>query len=142
MCLVVLGVAILLSRGGLRRVRRVPVWRSATGGVDGADEYTPFGYANPTRKVLANILMTRTDLREVERASGGRVGDERAGPAGAHLGYTSDVVEVTETYLYRPLLRPLRWVVRAALRLQSGRLDAYLFYMLIALVAVIAVAVA
>lgn len=142
MCLAVLGAAILLSRGRLRRVRRVPVWRSATGGVDGADEYTPFGYANPTRKVLANILMTRTDLREVERASGGRVGDERAGPAGAHLGYTSDVVEVTETYLYRPLLRPLRWVVRAALRLQSGRLDAYLFYMLIALVAAIAVAVA
>lgn len=142
MCLLVLGAAMLLSRGRLRRVRRVPVWRSATGGVDGADEYTPFGYANPTRKVLANILMTQTELREVERASGGRVGDEAAGPAGTHLGYTSDVVEVTETYLYRPLLRPMRWAVRAALRLQSGRLDAYLFYMLIALVAVIAVAVA
>jgi len=142
MFLVVLGVAVLLSRGRIRRVRRVPVWRSATGGVDGADEYTPFGYANPTRKVLANVLMTRTELRAMERASGGRVDDERAGPAGAHLGYTSDVLEITETYLYRPLLRPLRFVVKVARRLQSGRLDAYLFYMLIALVAVLAIAIA
>lgn len=142
MFLVVLAVSNWLSRGRLRQVRRVPVWRSATGGVDGADEYTPFGYANPTRKVLANVLMTRSELRAVERASGGRVGQERSGPAGAHLGYTSDVVEVTETYLYRPLLRPLRRLVRGVRRLQSGRLDAYLFYMLVALVAVLAVAIA
>ena len=36
----------------LLRVRRVPAWRSATIGVEGADSYTAFGYANPTRRVL------------------------------------------------------------------------------------------
>ena len=141
MLLLTFCLAMLLSRGRLLRVRRVEVWRSATGGVEGADEYTAFGYANPTRKVLANVLMTTTELRTLERETGGRVGDERAGPAGAHLGYTTDVVEVTETYLYRPIVKPLRALVAAFLRLQSGRLDAYLFYMLIALVAVIAIAV-
>jgi NADH dehydrogenase len=60
---------------------------------------------------------------------------ERPGP---QLGYTSDVVEVTEAYFYRPLLRPIMATVRAAKRLQSGRLDAYLAYMLIALVALLA----
>lgn len=139
--LVVLVVSVWLSRGRMLRVRRVEAWRSATGGVDGADEYTPFGYANPTRKVLANVLLTRTELRTVERAGGGRVGDEGSSPAGAHLGYASDVVEVTEALLYRPVLRPLRWSVTTARRLQSGRLDAYLLYMLIALVAVLAIAV-
>ena len=49
----------------LLRVRRVPAWRSATIGVEGADSYTAFGYANPTRRVLAGVLHTRAELREV-----------------------------------------------------------------------------
>ncbi len=61
--------------------------------------------------------------------------------AGAHLGYSSDVIEVVETYVYRPLAEPLMMLVRAAKRLQSGRLDAYLAYILIALIALIAVVV-
>lgn len=133
-------LAMWLTRGRLLHVRRVEVWRSATGGVEGAAGYTPFAYANPTRKVLANVLMTRTELKRLERQTGEQAGDEREGPAGAHLGYTTDVVEVTETYLYRPIVKPLRALVVAVRRLQSGRLDAYLFYMLLALVAVIAVA--
>ena len=45
----------------LLRVRRVPAWRSATIGVEGADSYTAFGYANPTRRVLAGVLHTRSE---------------------------------------------------------------------------------
>ena len=132
----------LLSRGGMTAVRRVPAWRSATAGVDGSDEYTPFGYSHPTRKLLATMLLTRNELHQVEIETGGREGDEERGPAGAHLGYTTDVVEVVEHYLYRPLLAPALAVARTAKRLQSGRLDAYLAYMLIALVAVLAVVAA
>src|SRR5579859_6432798 len=63
----------------LLRVRRVPAWRSATMGVDGLDSYIAFGYANPTRRVLAGLLHTRSGA--------------------------SDMVEVVEAYLYRPALR-------------------------------------
>ncbi len=59
-----------------------------------------------------------------------------------HLEYASDVIEVVETYVYRPGRQLFGTVVTAAKRLQSGRLDAYLLYMLIALVAVIAVVTA
>jgi hypothetical protein len=52
------------------------------------------------------------------------------------------VVEVVETWLYRPVIRLFGAAVAYAKRLQSGRLDAYLLYMLIALVAVIAVVTA
>jgi hypothetical protein len=69
-------------------------------------------------------------------------GGEPGAPAVPHLGYVSDVVELVEDYLYRPLARPVLSLVREAKRLQSGRLDAYLGYMLIALVAVIAVVAA
>ncbi len=144
-------VAVLtLGLSGRRplRVRRVPAWRSATAGVTGSARYTAFGFANPTRRVLATVLHTRTEVRRF--APGGSVttpdlGDDhsgRDGPAAPHIGYESDVIEVVEQYLYRPLLRPLLALGGAARRLQSGRLDAYLAYMLIALVAVLAVVIA
>jgi hypothetical protein len=116
MLLVVVAFAWAVSGRRLLRVRRVPAWRSATMGVDGLDSYTAFGYANPTRRVLAGLLHTRSGA--------------------------SDVVEVVEAYLYRPALRSLLAVAAAARRLQSGRLDAYLLYMLITLIALIAVVTA
>ncbi len=61
---------------------------------------------------------------------------------GAHIWYRSDVIEVVEQYLYRPLQRPFLRLVRLAKRLQSGRLDAYLAYLLIALIALLAVVTA
>jgi hydrogenase-4 component B len=149
MLLVVVLLAGAVSGRRLLRVRRVPAWRSATIGVDGTDSYTAFGYANPTRRVLAGVLHTQTEVREVmleENGDNGTGPPDRAdltGPeASAHLEYASDVIEVVEAYLYRPAVRLFIAVVTAAKRLQSGRLDAYLLYMLIALIAVIAVVTA
>ena len=158
-------------------VRRVPAWRSATIGVDGPDSYTAFGFANPTRRVLASVLHTHTEVsvlitegngqhadgtggapgvpgapdgtplavadRDPEPDGGaGEVRELEAHSGGPHLGYRSDVIEVVETYLYRPAFRLVAVVVTTAKRLQSGRLDAYLLYMLIALIAVLAVVTA
>ena len=70
----------------LLRVRRVPAWRSATIGVEGADSYTAFGYANPTRRVLAGVLHTRAEVREVMMEDdvsddgSGRPGSRRSRP--------------------------------------------------------------
>ena len=129
--------AFALSGRRLLRVRRVPAWRSATIGVDGADSYTPFGYANPTRRVLASVLHTRAEVEEITPRRGGGA-DGYDGDRVPHLRYNSDVVEVVESWLYQPAARSFAAVVAVAKRLQSGRLDAYLLYMLIALVAVVA----
>jgi hydrogenase-4 component B len=156
LALAVLAFAWLVSRARLTRVRRVPAWRSATAGVEGEDCYTATGFANPTRRVMATILHTRAEVRVLDpvdpaQEDGAPAEPQRPGarpPAGTpdrpgpRLGYTSDVVEVVETYLYRPVLRPVMALVRAAKRLQSGRLDAYLAYMLIALVALLALVTA
>jgi hydrogenase-4 component B len=130
LCLVVL-LAFALAGRRLLQVRRVPAWRSATIGVEGSAAYTAWGYANPTRRVLASLLHTRVEVEEVAPADG----DAGQVP---HLRYASDVVEVVESWFYRPAVRLFGGVVSAAKRLQSGRLDAYLLYMLIALVAVVA----
>jgi hydrogenase-4 component B len=150
MLLLVALFAWAVSGRRLLRVRRVPAWRSATIGVDGLDSYTAFGYANPTRRVLAGVLHTRAEVQEVMLEGGDQ--DQGSGPPDrdedaqreqiAHLRYASDVLEVVETYLYRPLLRAFLAVVAVAKRLQCGRLDAYLLYMLIALIALIAVVTA
>ena len=138
--LVLVGLFSWVASGRrMLRVRRVPAWRSATIGVEGADSYTAFGYANPARRVLTSVLHTRAELRPVGSDDNG---DAAETPGGPHLEYTSDVIEVVETYLYRPGRRMFGPVVAAAKRLQSGRLDAYLLYMLIALVAIIAVVTA
>jgi hydrogenase-4 component B len=140
-------LTLAVSGRRMTRVRRVPAWRSATIGVEGADSYTAFGYANPTRRVLASVLHTRSEVEEVVPAAGGTAADSTAGDGAAadrapHLRYESDVVEVVETWLYQPAARLFGVAVAAAKRLQSGRLDAYLLYMLIALVAVIALVTA
>lgn len=129
-------VALLASGKGLVRVRRVPAWRSATAGVTGHDSYTAFGFSNPTRRVLAAILHTRSAVTRYDSSPAAANGHSADA---AHVGFSSDVIEVTEEYLYLPLRRPFRQLVRLAQRLQSGRLDAYLAYMLIALLAVLAV---
>ncbi|QDZ16723.1 NADH/ubiquinone/plastoquinone (complex I) [Humibacter ginsenosidimutans] len=138
----VLLIGILtLAMSGTRflRVRRVSPWRSASPGVAGGRGYTSFAFANPMRKVLAAILMTKGELRREEIATGGETGGEQRGPAGVRLGYTVDVVDVVERYLYRPLIPLGMRIVRLAQRLQSGRLDAYIAYMLIALLVILAV---
>jgi hydrogenase-4 component B len=136
----VTAATLLAARTRMLRVRRVPPWRSATAGVEGADQYTAFGYTNPTRRVLAGILLTRAELHRIEEPAD--TGGEPGAAPVPHLGYTSDVVELVEEYLYRPLARPLLALVRTAKKLQSGRLDAYLAYMLIALIAILAVVTA
>jgi hydrogenase-4 component B len=153
---VILG-AWALSGRRLLRVRRVQPWLSATAGVSGRDSYTAFGFANPTRRVLAAALPTRAEVRDVGGAphdpdgeAGALAGEgaeavlEPGSPDGvaAHIYYRSDVIEVVEEYLYRPVRRPFLRLVRLVKRLQSGRLDAYLAYMLIALIALLAVVTA
>lgn len=159
-------VALVFSGARLWRVRRVPAWSSASPGVDRGAGYTSFGYANPMRKVLANLLLTRGQLHQAEREGGaGSLRDDAAtttvrtrpetvdvalalpafdaaSRAEGDLQYRVDIIEVVEHYLYRPAGIVLLAVVRTAKRLQSGRLDAYLTYMLIALVAVLAVVTA
>ena len=138
--LVIVAAATWLASGRrLLRVRRVPAWRSATAGVSGPDSYTAFGFANPTRRVLATVLHTRTEVTRHPVDRDGAAQGRGTQDGAAHVGYSSDVIEVTEQYLYRPLRRPFQALVRLAQRLQSGHLAAYLAYMLVTLLALLAV---
>ncbi|HUB70123.1 MAG TPA: proton-conducting transporter membrane subunit [Acidimicrobiales bacterium] len=140
----VTGATVLASKGRFLSVRRVPPWRSATPGVHGEDSYTAFAYANPLRHVLANILGTQ---KEVTRENGSRApaveggaGAELSEEDHSHVSFSASVAEPVESYFYRPGLRGYLALVAAAKRLQSGRLEAYVAYMLVALVTLLVVA--
>ncbi|MFT4083298.1 MAG: proton-conducting transporter membrane subunit [Nocardioides sp.] len=151
----VLLVVVVSCLSGRRpwRVRRVPAWSSASPGVDRGVGYTSFGYANPMRKVLANLLLTHHQIQEVsaaERRAAVRLAGDRGASvdrsaesvSGTNLAYEVDVVEIVGRYLYRPAYAVLQAAARIATRLQSGRLDAYMAYMLLVLLAVVALVAA
>lgn len=154
-------LSLVVSGGRFLRVRRVAPWMSASPGVRDGHGYTSFGYANPIRKVLGAVLLTRGQLREEGALAEDEALEESppaAGPAGTapggaaiatmpkarqvQFGYTVDVVDVVERFVYRPMIPLGLFIVRTAKRLQSGRLDAYMGYMLVAVLAVLAVVTA
>lgn len=138
----VIAVALLFGRGRFVAVRRTPPWRAAAGPGFGENQYSAWAFANPTRKILANVLLTRSELRNLEQRTGGRTDAPDRTAAGAHVGYTADVLEAVEHLVYRPLLRPIRALVTLVRRMQNGRLDAYVAYMLVAVIAALAIAAA
>ncbi|MDA8268797.1 MAG: proton-conducting transporter membrane subunit [Actinomycetota bacterium] len=118
--------------------------RQATGGADGqsaegipADGAPAGGDAN--RAAGARSAGTS-----------GHAGDDAAaeGPGGRapvpvrRLAVSTTVVEPVVTYLYRPARAATLWVVMHIRRVQSGRLDAYVGYMLVALVVLLAIVAA
>ncbi len=133
---VLAGLSLLFSGRRLLRVRRVAPWSSASPGVDRGVGYTSFGYASPMRTILSTVLLTRTELRGASSAPSTQTGEE------PELEYRVEVVEVVNRYFYQPLTVALLATARTAKRLQSGRLDAYMAYMLVALLAVLTVVIA
>jgi formate hydrogenlyase subunit 3/multisubunit Na+/H+ antiporter MnhD subunit len=131
--------AVALSKGRVMRVRRVPPWRSASSGVAGPASYSAFGYANALRHVLGNVLGASHAAEVVDPS--GTVGANEL-PDGRHVEMSASVVEPVETYLYRPAGGLWLLLARGAKRLQSGRLDAYIAYMLVALLVVLTVVAA
>jgi hydrogenase-4 component B len=139
--LVVVGAtALLLSRGSLLRPRLVPPWRSATAGVAGSTRYSPFAYANTLRHILSNVLGSRRSA--VLRVNGHSTANPYGDTDHAHIEVRTDVVEPVETYLYRPLRRCWLQLSKWARRLQSGRLEAYIAYMLAALLILLSIVAA
>lgn len=107
-------------------VRRAPVWLSGTAPEVALVQYTPDSYANPIRVVLAGLYRFRLTLVPIPNSHP---------PENA---VQTQITPAFEAYLYRPLARAGLWLNETARRLQSGRLGTYLLYILIVLIAALA----
>jgi hydrogenase-4 component B len=111
----------------LSPVRRAPVWVTGSGAELSAVQYRPSAYSNPMRVILRGPLGYRSELSATR--------GENEAPR-----FTLDtrVVFWVSRFLYAP---PAALALRIAERirgLQSGSLSAYLLYMLIAVIAALA----
>ncbi len=126
-------LALLIVRGtrgrsvGASPVRRAPVWVTGSGAELCAVQYRPSAYSNPMRMILRGPLGYRSDLAR----TGGQ--DDAA-----RLRLDTQVVFWVNRLLYAPLAALALRVAEDVRRFQSGRLSAYLLYMLIALIAALA----
>jgi formate hydrogenlyase subunit 3/multisubunit Na+/H+ antiporter MnhD subunit len=123
-------LAILIVRATRGRsvrlspVRRAPVWVTGSGAELSAVQYRPSAYSNPMRVILRGPLGYRTHLT----ATGGQ--DE---PSRFML--DTRIVLAVDRFLYAPVTALALRVAERVRAFQSGRLSAYLLYMLIALIA-------
>jgi formate hydrogenlyase subunit 3/multisubunit Na+/H+ antiporter MnhD subunit len=110
----------------LSPVRRAPVWVSGSGAELSAVQYRPSAYSNPMRVILRGPLGYRTQLTAT--------GDQ----SDSRLALDTRVVFAVSRFLYAPVAVLALRLAERVRALQSGRLSAYLLYMLIALIAALA----
>lgn len=121
-----LGAAVVLGRGW-PRWRRGLTW--TCGIAPGARmQYSGAGYSKPILLMFRGLLLPVRTLA-VDRSQ------HPLFPGRVH--YQSEVTAVFELYLYRPVTRAVLAAATRLRRLQTGSLQAYLLYLLVAAVAVI-----
>jgi formate hydrogenlyase subunit 3/multisubunit Na+/H+ antiporter MnhD subunit len=112
---------------GASSVRRAPVWVTGSGAELSAVQYRPSAYSNPMRVILRGPLGYRSRLT----AAGGQDGTTQ-------LKLDTSVVFWVNRLLYAPLAALALRIAERVRAFQSGSLSAYLLYMLIALLAALA----
>jgi hydrogenase-4 component B len=118
-------IAILIAFGTdrRRRVRRAPVWVTGSGAELAAVQYRPSSYSNPMRVILRGPLGFRTRLIATATAN-----------ADGALTLDTRVVLAVDRFLYAPATALALAIAERVRAFQSGRLSAYLLYMLVALI--------
>ncbi|PYM21214.1 MAG: hydrogenase 4 subunit B [Candidatus Rokuibacteriota bacterium] len=125
-----LAVRLLAARG----LRVGETWGCGRLGQTPRMEYTSTAYAEPLRRVFAELYRPTEDLAiEVHPESRYFV---------QSIAYRSEIVPWFERYLYAPLVgRIAAWAARARV-IQSGSAHAYLAYLVVALLALLAISLA
>lgn len=122
-----LGLTLLGLRAARvnRGLRREDAWGCGRIGQSPRMEYTATSFAEPLRRIFAEIYRPREDVT-VDSHPDSRYFIQS-------IAYESTVTQLIERRLYAPLLRLIVFSSRQVRRLQSGSLHAYLLYITVAL---------
>jgi hydrogenase-4 component B len=111
-----------------RPVRRAPVWVTGSCAPLESVQYRASAYSNPIRVVLSGLYGYSRNLRLPPSDTN----DKNSTPV-----LETRMVPAIEHYLYRPITRAALLLANRAKTLQSGRLGAYLLYILAVLLVVL-----
>ncbi len=124
--------ALIAAAGALAarrgKARRAPVWVTGSGAELSAVQYRPSAYSNPIRVVLRGPLGYRSVL----------TAEESGTPGGPTFQLQTRVVLAVDRFLYRPAATLALGLAAEVRRFQSGRLSAYILYMLVVLIVILA----
>jgi hydrogenase-4 component B len=126
---VAVGMLIVIRAGGLR-IRRADTWGCGRITQTSRMEYTASAFAEPLRRVFAELYRPTEDLSVSVHPDASYVIQS--------ITYSSEVVPWFEKALYDPVIRGVRTVATYVRRLQAGSLHLYLLYVTTALVVALA----
>ncbi|MDQ2875523.1 MAG: hypothetical protein M3Y33_12330 [Actinomycetota bacterium] len=119
--LAVLAVPLLIYWAGRPRAATVsvPVWDGGLVTFKPRMQYSAMTFSAPTRVTFSALYRPQVSLR--------RASDDPAGRSGP-VHYEAAVTPLFERYLYQPVIRGVEWLADFVRPLQSGDVNAYLFY--------------
>lgn len=120
----------LMAAGQARAVvREAPTWTGGSAEFEPSMQYTPTAYSVPERNLFATVYGARSATSWE--------GHDPNFPS--RVTYEWSIVPFIEAYLYQPLIRGVLRTAQRVRGLQSGSINAYVLYILIALVLVLAI---
>ncbi|HUW63458.1 MAG TPA: proton-conducting transporter membrane subunit [Spirochaetia bacterium] len=130
--MLLLGAGLARLLGGKTAVTRGEVWVGGEDRYVPAQQYTGTAYSNPVLVLFRSVYRPQVELeKHYHGANGFRTA----------TGYERQIDSPVERYLYRPILGVVNRGVRLLSWIQSGRINQYVAYVLILLVAVMVYAV-
>lgn len=128
----ILVLALVRGLWSAGTVRGGPVWGCGRVLHASRTEYTATSFAEPLQRVFDDILHPDLDI-DVSHRAGSRYYLEA-------VRYRHSIRDACEAWLYRPMLRAVRWWGAEARGLQSGSIHRYMAYVMAALLAVLVAA--
>jgi hydrogenase-4 component B len=121
----IMAVPLVIYLAGRPRgdIVTVPVWDGGLVAFKPRMQYSAMTFSAPTRVTFDALYRPTVSVR--------RASDDPAGRSGP-VHYEAEVTPVFERYGYRPVIRAVEWVADFVRPLQSGDVNAYLFYVLAA----------
>ncbi len=128
---VLVGLVVLLARGGSRVVRATRAWACGRSDLSPRMQYTATSFAEPVQRVFADVLRPTVDVTVSH--------EEESREIESVLAYRSRVDDAVERALYEPLVRAHDALGRRARILANGSVHRYLAYGFVALLIVLVV---
>jgi len=129
-----LGFVTVAGSGRKTVTRRYTTWEGGFGALDERTEYTATSLSQPIRTVFKSFFRPHTSVKREFYSDSNRL-------IKRSVSVTSETREVFEDYLYSPSLRAAVAVLDRVRRLQTGKINAYLLYIMIATISLLVLVV-
>ncbi len=129
-----LGFVLAAGSGRKTTTRRYTTWEGGFGALDERTEYTATSLSQPIRTVFKSFYRPHTSVRRDYYSDSNRF-------IKRSVSVTSETREVFEDHLYSPALRAVVGVLDRVRRIQTGKINSYLLYIMIVTISLLVLVV-